>query len=305
MNHLFKISALSSALFLAACGGGSGGSVNNVAGYGELSLGLTDGPVENANAVVVAFTSVEVHGEESKTIEFDTVQTIDLLSYQNGESVLLLDEEVFEAGEYQWIRLGIDESQSYIEIEETIGDVQYPLEIPSGAQTGLKLNRGFTIAVDGHANFTIDFDLRKSVHQEGTGDYKLRPTLRIVDNLQAGTISGTVADTLITDENCNNGDNDDIGNAVYLFSGHDAVIQDVQGNAGDPVASATVTYNGNTSEYEFTVGFVEAGNYTIAFTCDASIDDSTPGADDSASMSFTLGQNVSVTADNDTSVDFN
>lgn len=303
MNHLFKISALSSALFLAACGGGSGGSVNNIAGYGELSLGLTDGPVENATEVVVAFTSVEVHGEESKTIEFDTVQTINLLSYQNGESILLLDEEVFEAGEYQWIRLGVDESQSYIEIEETIGDVRYPLEIPSGAQTGLKLNRGFTIAVDGHANFTIDFDLRKSVHQEGTGDYKLRPTLRIVDNLQAGTISGTVADNLITNENCNNGDNDDIGNAVYLFSGHDAVIQDVQGNAGDPIASATVTYNGDTSEYEFTVGFVEAGNYTIAFTCDASIDDGL--ADDSATMSFTLGQNVSVTADNDTSVDFN
>ncbi|WP_231871779.1 hypothetical protein, partial [Oleiphilus sp. HI0079] len=81
-------------------------------------------------------------------------------------------------------------------------------------------------------------------------------------------------------------------NAVYLFTGEDATIQDLQGNAGDPLASATVTYNNDTSNYEFELGFIPAGPYTAAFTCDASIDIN----DDNefASMIFSNSYNVSI-----------
>jgi len=240
MKALLNLSALAIVIALSGCGGGgSGGSSSST---GELSLGITDGPVENASEVVVSFTSVELQGAERKLIEFDEAKTLNLLALQGEDRLLLLDGETLASGDYQWIRLGVNEADSYIVIDGS----QYPLEIPSSAQTGLKLNRGFTIGVGSTNDFTIDFDLRKSIHQEGTGDYKLRPTLRLVDNLEVNTINGTVAEALIIDPDCNNGPNNDTGNAVYLFNGNDTSLQDIQGNDADPMASATVVLNPDT-----------------------------------------------------------
>lgn len=292
MKQVMQSVVVASSLALAACGGSSGSSEK-----GTFSLGLTDGPVENASEVVITFTSVQLHGEESRVIELEPPMSINLLDYQGESRTMLLDGETLEAGEYQWIRLGVDEEASYIEID----GMQYPLEIPSNAQTGLKLNRGFTIGAGSTTDFTIDFDLRKSVHQEGTGDYKLRPTLRIADNLAVSTVSGTVADTLVEAVACNNGDNNDVGNAVYLFSGIDATVQDLQGNAADPLASATVTYNMETSAYEYEIGYVPVGEYVISFTCDASLD--IYNEDNMDAMAFTSEFPVNVTAEADAVVD--
>ncbi|WP_317932104.1 DUF4382 domain-containing protein [Halioxenophilus sp. WMMB6] len=293
MNYSKFLPVLGVCALVTACGGNSGSSSSS-----RLSLAITDGPVEMADAVVVVFDSVELQGPERTEITLDEAVAINLLDYQNGESLLLLDGVTLPAGEYQWIRLGVVEAESYIEID----GMQYPLEIPSSAQTGLKMNRGFTLAAGGISQFTIDFDLRKSVHQEGTGDYKLRPTLRLVDNLEVGVISGTVSDALITDVECDNGDNNDMGNVVYLYSGLDATVLDVQGAETDPLASANVEFNTDTGLYEYTLAFVAAGDYTLAFTCDAVLDD--PLLDDSAVVTFTAGTNVSVTADEVSTVDF-
>ena len=42
------------------------------------------------------------------------------------------------------------------------------------------------------------------------------------------------AAALIQSEDCNNGDNDDMGNSVYVFAGNVAP-QDIQGNDNDPL----------------------------------------------------------------------
>ena len=71
-------------------------------------------------------------------------------------------------------------------------------KVPSGSQTGLKLVRGFTLLAGGSADFTIDFDLRKSVvDPKGGQGMHLKPALRLIDNAQSGTITGTVAGELI------------------------------------------------------------------------------------------------------------
>lgn len=56
--------------------------------------------------------------------------------------------------------------------------VVYPLVIPSGSESGLK------IKIDKKLNLTletlvIDFDAALSVLKEGTGDYKLRPVIKM------------------------------------------------------------------------------------------------------------------------------
>jgi len=280
---------------LSACGSDSSNSSDS-SDRGELTLGLTDGPVENASEVVITFSSIELKGEESKVIELDSPMSVNLLDFQGASRTLLLDGIELAAGDYQWIRLGVDEAASYIEIDGQ----QHTFDIPSNAQTGLKLNKGFTIGAGSTTDFTIDFDLRKSVHQQGTGDYKLRPTLRIVDNLAVNTIRGTVAESLITNEECNNGDNDDVGNAVYLFSGSEATVQDLQGNGSDPMASASVSYNFETETYEFEIGFVPVGAYTVAFTCDSSLDMN--DEDNSDDVSFSSSFPVDVVLDEDIAV---
>lgn len=295
MKFPLALLPLSLSALLFACGGGG----SNDAAEGRFSLAITDGPVEAADAVVVTFTELELKpaGGDAITLTLAAPVTLNLLDYQGQVAQPLVSNETIPAGAYNWIRLGVDDSDAYIEID----GAQYPLEIPSSAQTGLKLNRGFTVAAGGLTDFVVDFDLRKSVHQEGTGDYKLRPTLRIVENLTAGSISGTVADALVLDEACvNNGDNNDMGNVVYLYTGTVDSPADMSGNADtDPLASAIVTYDDQTNSYSYSFGFVAAGDYTLAFTCDALIDD--PLAVDE--LIFSAPVTVQVVADQNATAD--
>lgn len=281
-NRLLVTGALLGATFLSACGGGNGTT-------SRFSLAITDGPIDGADAVVISFDSIELKPKkgDSLVINLDQAATINLLDYQGEVSAQLLNNAEVESGEYNWIRLGVDASASYIEVD----GAQFPLVIPSGAETGLKLNRGFTLAAGGRSYFTIDFDLRKSVHQQGTGDYKLRPVLRLVNNLEVSAIKGTVADALVNNVDCSNGSNNDTGNVVYLFSGADATIDDIQGAETDPLTTATVKFNSETSAFEFSIGFVPQGEYSLAFTCEAGLDDPTQNDDIrfSAPVAITLG----------------
>lgn len=281
---------------LCACGGsGSGGNTEQIATF---SLAITDGPVEMANAVRVTFTEVELKpaSGSSVTLTLDTPLTLNLLDYQGSLSEPLVRNATLPAGNYNWVRLGVDDTNAEIEIDGAI----YPLDIPSSAQTGLKLNRGFTLAAGGVSSFTIDFDLRKSVHQEGTGDYKLRPTLRMVDNLEVGAITGVVPDVLVNSTSCNNGANNDTGNAVYLYAGSVQMAADVSGVETDPLATATVRWDDQSQAYEFEFGFVAAGDYSLAFTCDALLDDPTRVDD----IGFSGLVSATVSADATTEVTF-
>jgi len=53
------------------------------------------------------------------------------------------------------------------------------------------------------ASFTIDFDLRKSVHNPSNpaDDYILRPTLQLVDGNTEGALSGIVSG-IVNDNGC-------------------------------------------------------------------------------------------------------
>jgi hypothetical protein len=270
---------------LAACGGGGGGG----SGTGTLTLSITDAPVDGAAAVIVEFTGVELKPANGGRLvfNFDPPRQIDLLALQGNESTTLLDGETVPAGKYNWLRLKVnadaDTLDSYVELEDT---TQVSLFIPSGEQSGLKLVSGFTVAQGGIADFTIDFDLRKSVHDPvGQEDYVLRPALRLVDNLEVGSISGTVSESLVTDSSCTS------GNAVYLYAGHGATVDDV-GSADGPLGSGLVTYDANSGEYRYEIGFVAAGQYTVAFTCQAADDD--PGLDDP--IDFSGAADIDVTA---------
>ena len=245
--------------------------------WGTLSLGVTDAPVDDAARVVVEFTGVELRHADGgiETFTFDSPRQIDLLALQGGGSELLLDDAQVPAGEYEWIRLSVnanrDASTSFIEYDD--GTV-FPLFIPSGDQAGLRLVSGFVVPAGASADFTIDFDLRRSiVRPPGLGpNHILRPALRLVDNAQIGSIAGRVDPSLIfpaSGEPC--------APAVYAFEGHDVEPVEVFEDAG-PLVSATVALEEQTGDHTYRIAFLSPGPYTVAFTCEADRDE--PDTDD-------------------------
>lgn len=282
-------------LSLAACNGGSSSSSN-----GSMSLNITDTPVDGLTQVVVAFTGVTLMGPDGQqSFPFANEESFNLLTLQGNASQVLLSNVSVPAGQYQWIRLDIDTANSYV---MTSSGNKYPLNIPSGSQSGLKLVSGFTVAQGGLSDFTIDFNLRQSLTEDnasGTTTYTLTPALRLVNAEQVGSISGTASNTLtigsesITSASCDP--------AVYVYPGSTTVFNgfDVTVSGGtSPITSATLTLNSSTGLYDYTVGFLAPGTYELVATCAGN---DTTG---STSLVFTTAQTASVTANTTTTINF-
>lgn len=266
-------------------------------GTALLSLNITDAAADNAEHVYVLFTGVTLKHEDlpPQAFEFDAPRRIDLLALQGDAFDRLFADETVVAGRYEWATLQVTALRGEMDSTLVIDGKRHSLFVPGGAETGLKLN-GFDVPVNQAAAFTIDFDLRRSVlNPPGLGDYILKPTLRLVDNSTAGHISGSVnlADFKCTEKN----------NAVYVYSGRDAALNDLdsQGEAGaNPLTTASVQWHEESGTYQFSAGFLSAGDYTVALTCGADLDD--PEAEDT--LLFQASQTLSVTAGEHTRVEF-
>lgn len=287
-------------LGLVACGGETGSGTDT----GTLALSITDAPVDGADQVIVEFAGVTIQGESGRIdIDYASPKTIDLLALQGGLRESLLERLELDAGRYSWIRLKVNAIEGVRDSYIVIEGKEYELHIPSGAQTGLKLITSFNVVENEVLDLTIDFDLRKSVHQPvGQTDlndnpiYFLRPTLRLVETSASGTISGTVDPQLfiITEQTCSA---QETGYAVYLYEG-DVIPDDIDGIAPDPVTTTMVTASNG---YAYALTFVEPGDYTIAATCVADLD--APDTDDPA-VTFVGTALVSVTAGTTINHDF-
>jgi hypothetical protein len=136
--------------------------------------------VRTSDFIIVSFTSVELkrEGEErAEAFDFDEHKEIDLLSMPVGLPDKLLSTPVL-SGRYEWIRLMLDSEKCRIRS----GGVETKLHIPSSGVSGLKLVSGFTVPENGNADFTILFDVQKSLTKKPSGEFVMRPTLRLIDN---------------------------------------------------------------------------------------------------------------------------
>lgn len=246
---------------------------------GFLTVGLTDAPVDDAAEVIIVVTGIELPRGSNDTIniDFETPRSVNLLEFRDGKSFNLLDGNPLLPGEYQWLRLKIraqENLQDGSRIRLRDGR-QFPLFIPSGAESGLKLNRPFTVAQGSTTRLMIDFDLRKSlvVPPGQGGNWILRPTLRLVDQLQTGSLFGTVDVSSLaalverSPSTCQAG--------VYIFKGENTLPDDMDGDPTDGVDPVTYTPLTPTTiggVVNFRVSYLEAGRYTAAFTCDFGVD---------------------------------
>ena len=268
------------AISLTSCGGGGSNNVSPIAPEsGFVTLGITDAPVDDAAEVIIVVTGIELQRGSASTINinFDTPKSIDLLSYRDGRSFNLLEQHQVLPGNYEWLRLqlrtGLNlQDGSRIRLRD---GRQFPLYIPSGFENGLKMNRPFTVAQGSTTRLMIDFDLRKSVvappGQES--NWILRPTVRLVDMLEVGTVQGVVdiaalaTNQQTTPSACKAG--------IYVFSGSDALPDDMDGNAADgadPLVYRPLVPAAPGAAATYTVHFVAAGDYTVAATCQFDVD---------------------------------
>ena len=270
--QLIAISTLAAGM--AACGG-SGSDSSASSGTGTVSFGITDAPAMDLRNVTIAFTEIRLKPEEGQWVEFplEGFEQVNLLDLQGGLSEPLITDEEVPAGTYTELRLSVDTDNPFVKREST-GDSEYSLAVPSGEQSGLKLKGEFLVAADTTTNFTIDFDVRKSIvdpQGKALADYMLKPSLRLVNNLEVGSISGQVDVALIRSTRL---EDDGVADceydgAVYVFSGENAETSDLNVNneEGNPLMIVPVELDDESSLYSYTAAFLPEGNYTISYSC--------------------------------------
>jgi hypothetical protein len=267
-----------STIFITACSSDSNDTGNDT---GTVSVGITDAPVANASEVHLAISGITFKGPDGQVFHSLITDTEDYTQIELTElagiaSETLLSNVEMTAGEYQWIRLEVvteGDMDTYLVLDDAS---THELTIPS--TTGLKLNRGFTLPANGSASFTLDVNLQKSLVEEASG-YKLKPVIRMVDNVEVGHIAGTIDSTLLSDNFCTDA-------SVYLFSGSDTTPTDINGDTGPDIVT-----NMDVSNNQYALGFVVVGDYTVSVVCDV-VDD--PEAADT--LVFLASRNVTVIA---------
>jgi len=172
VSCLFLIAAVTSTLVFISCQK----EINEASGPGTttLKVRMTDAPVP-ADSVNIDIQAVRVNfnSDTMHWVDLNTVAGIyDLLGLQNGVDTLLAVGTV-PLDTLKQIRFVLGSNNSIV-----VNGVNYPLTIPSGSESGLKIivNKRLNATLD---SLVIDFDAALSVHQTGNGEYMLRPVLRI------------------------------------------------------------------------------------------------------------------------------
>lgn len=295
------------ALFVAAltgCGGGGGdggtgfgpggGSAN-----GTFTLSVTDAPVDFATGVVVDFASIELTPATGNrvTLDLNPDRAIDLLTLSDGAMNALVQNQSVRAGRYTAIRFLINaqstsQSTSYIDL--TTGE-RFPLVVPNPNEADLTVTRDFTIPENGRLDLVADFDLRKSLVPPilGGASFQFKPSVRVVDATQVGTISGTIGSNFVTGL-CTP--------FVYVFAGANVVPDDIDlASDVDPLVSVPAKLNSTSGQYSYRASFLEAGSYTVSFVCLTGTQDN-PEVDDV--LAFLRTQQATVTVNQTTTIDF-
>ena len=170
--------------------GGCSSSPTSPNQMGTLSVLLVDSPTSYQQVnIVVSRVDVHAAGSDSTSGWFtinDVPATYDLLELTNGASKVLGDRQL-AVGKYTQIRLIIGDGSNVV-----INGTTYPLQIPSGMRTGIKLNNEFVIAAGRLYELVLDFNADRSIDQTGNGTYVLSPVIRVEAVVTSGSISGIV-----------------------------------------------------------------------------------------------------------------
>lgn len=143
-------------------------------GTSNFRIHMTDAPValEEVN-VDLKQVNVKFEKDSAGWVSMNTNAGIyNLLNLQNGVDTLIAQGNYPAGSSVKEIRLVLGDNNTVKE-----GGQIYPLRIPSGSESGLKIKVGKHLRgnID---SLLIDFDAALSVKKEGDG-YKLRPVIKL------------------------------------------------------------------------------------------------------------------------------
>ncbi|HKJ30467.1 MAG TPA: DUF4382 domain-containing protein [Balneolales bacterium] len=164
-------------------------------GNGRIKVHMTDKPSHgNIQALTVDITKIEIHetasdsgGNRWQTIS-DSAQKVNILDLSDGKTTLLGSKDL-QSGTYNQIRLILGSDNTVTADGNTM-----PIKIPSGQQTGIKINVNTKIQLQQGKtyNLLLDFNVAQSIHETGNGRYMMKPVIHAVDTQIDGYIKGIV-----------------------------------------------------------------------------------------------------------------
>lgn len=158
----------------------------------RLTVYLTDAPADY-DAIDIEIMGLEVKagtdpgetGWKAMTLA-STPVSYNLLEFTNGMEALLSSVEL-PSGKISQLRLILGDGNT---ITVNGSTTTLPLEVPSGQESGLKFNIHADLIAGIEYKLWIDFDASRSVVEDGTGGYKLKPVIRTFTEATSGAIKG-------------------------------------------------------------------------------------------------------------------
>lgn len=190
-NQKAAFIALSAGAIVAACAGVG-------PRMGTVVFHLTDAPSSDFQSATVWVSKVQLVGGAGGPITIaDTAASYNLLSLRNGVTALL-GSATIPTGSYEQLRLIVDSAQVVLApgLHLANGDTIASLRVPSGMQTGIKVDFGGSLRVTpGQTDIVVDFDVSRSFILTGppTGPHAVmfKPVIHATAQDVSGSIEGT------------------------------------------------------------------------------------------------------------------
>jgi hypothetical protein len=155
-----------------------------------VKVRMTDAP-GNFQEVNVDITGVEFKVNGGATVNLNVNAGVyNLLDYVNGLDTLIASADV-PSGTLSQIRLILGANNSIM-----VDSVVHPLSTPSAMQSGLKLNVHATLTPGVLYELLLDFDANQSIVLTGSGEYQLKPVIRVISTATTGSIHGIIVTSL-------------------------------------------------------------------------------------------------------------
>jgi hypothetical protein len=263
----------------------------------RLTLGLSDSLPEDLKQVVIEVDSITFrrNGGSNVVVDTFTFETseqdfvdaasfpVDLLQHRGVDQLVVISGLEMPTGTYDEVSVKIlvdSVERSYVQLEN---DALRKLNVQNGILTlpGMRLSSGTQ-------RYVIEFGLAQALqYLSDTDEYLLTSTgVRIENTETSATLSGQVDSALFdTGAPCSEKSEPEDGNRIYLYQGVDLVADNladvftsastetIPTNAISPFAVASLVKDNFTGNWEYSVGYVPAGDYTLAFACDTAADD--------------------------------
>ncbi len=157
---------------------------------GNLQVKLTDSPARY-DSVMIDIQKVEVQNVDSTngwTTVNDSSMTVNLLDLTNG-AYKILGEKQLGTGTYSQIRLVLGSGNYVVKNGQ-----RYSLAVPSGQQSGIKINVDAKIEPEMTYTLLLDFDSNRSIVTTGNSNnpYILKPVIHAANEATSGSISGII-----------------------------------------------------------------------------------------------------------------